>query len=401
MAAYLIDWLSLAARWLHLITGIAWIGASFYFVWLDNHLLPPRDPKDSARGIGGEVWSVHGGGFYQAQKFKVAPAFLPEPLHWFKWEAYWTWMSGTFLLALIYWYGAEIYLIDPTVAALSKPVAIAIGVGTIVLGWLVYDVLCKSRLGQNDRLLGVAVCLFTVLVAYGLCQVFSGRGAFIHYGAMLGTIMVANVFFVIMPGQRELVSATEAGRSPDPTPGLKAKQRSVHNTYFTLPVLFVMISNHYAMTYGHAYNWLILLAISLIGALIRVYFVARHKGPASPWPLLAAALLTLALVAALAPRTTPDTGQDTGSTSVSFSQVQQIVTQRCTVCHATHPSQPGFTAPPKGVVFDTPQDITGQALTIHQQTVVSKAMPIGNLSGMSDAERALIDQWFQAGATAE
>ena len=401
MAAYLIDWLSLAARWLHLITGIAWIGASFYFVWLDNHLLPPRDPKDSARGIGGEVWSVHGGGFYQAQKFKVAPAFLPEPLHWFKWEAYWTWMSGTFLLALIYWYGAEIYLIDPTVAALSKPVAIAIGVGTLVLGWLVYDVLCKSRLGQNDRLLGVAVCLFTVLVAYGLCQVFSGRGAFIHYGAMLGTIMVANVFFVIMPGQRELVSATEAGRSPDPTPGLKAKQRSVHNTYFTLPVLFVMISNHYAMTYGHAYNWLILLAISLIGALIRVYFVARHKGPASPWPLLAAALLTLALVAALAPRTTPDTGQDTGSTSVSFSQVQQIVTQRCTVCHATHPSQPGFTAPPKGVVFDTPQDITGQALTIHQQTVVSKAMPIGNLSGMSDAERALIDQWFQAGATAE
>ncbi|MCB1808287.1 MAG: urate hydroxylase PuuD, partial [Candidatus Competibacteraceae bacterium] len=312
MAAYLIDWLSLAARWLHLITGIAWIGASFYFVWLDNHLLPPRDPKDSARGIGGEVWSVHGGGFYQAQKFKVAPAFLPEPLHWFKWEAYWTWMSGTFLLALIYWYGAEIYLIDPTVAALSKPVAIAIGVGTLVLGWLVYDVLCKSRLGQNDRLLGVAVCLFTVLVAYGLCQVFSGRGAFIHYGAMLGTIMVANVFFVIMPGQRELVSATEAGRSPDPTPGLKAKQRSVHNTYFTLPVLFVMISNHYAMTYGHAYNWLILLAISLIGALIRVYFVARHKGPASPWPLLAAALLTLALVAALAPRTTPDTGQDTG-----------------------------------------------------------------------------------------
>ena len=401
MAAYLIDWLSLAARWLHLITGIAWIGASFYFVWLDNHLLPPRDPKDSARGIGGEVWSVHGGGFYQAQKFKVAPAFLPEPLHWFKWEAYWTWMSGTFLLALIYWYGAEIYLIDPTVAALSKPVAIAIGVGTLVLGWLVYDVLCKSRLGQNDRLLGVAVCLFTVLVAYGLCQVFSGRGAFIHYGAMLGTIMVANVFFVIMPGQRELVSATEAGRSPDPTPGLKAKQRSVHNTYFTLPVLFVMISNHYAMTYGHAYNWLILLAISLIGALIRVYFVARHKGPASPWPLLAAALLTLALVAALAPRTTPDTGQDTGNTSVSFSQVQQIVTQRCTVCHATHPSQPGFTAPPKGVVFDTPQDITGQALTIHQQTVVSKAMPIGNLSGISDAERALIDQWFQAGATAE
>lgn len=397
MEAYLIDWLSLAARWLHLITGIAWIGASFYFVWLDNHLLAPRDPADSARGIGGEVWSVHGGGFYQAQKFKLAPAFLPEPLHWFKWEAYWTWLSGIFLLALIYWYGAEIYLIDPAVAALSKPVAIAIGLGTIVLGWLVYDVLCKSRLGQNDRLLGIAVCLFTVLVAYGLCQVFSGRGAFIHYGAMLGTIMVANVFFVIMPGQRELVSATEAGRPPDPAPGMKAKQRSVHNTYFTLPVLFVMISNHYAMTYGHAYNWLILLAISLIGALIRVYFVARHKGSASPLPLLAAALLTLALVAALAPQST----QNTGATAVSFAQVQQIITQRCATCHATHPTQAGFTAAPKGVVFDTAQDITGQALTIHQQTVVSKAMPIGNLTRMTDTERALIDQWFQAGATAQ
>ena len=397
MEAYIIDWLSLAGRWLHLITGIAWIGASFYFVWLDDHLLSPRDPKDAERGIGGEVWSVHGGGFYQAQKFKVAPSFLPEPLHWFKWEAYWTWLSGIFLLALIYWYGAEIYLIDPSVADLSKPIAIAIGIGTIVLGWLVYDLLCKSKLGQNDALLGVVVFLFTVLAAYGLCQVFSGRGAYIHYGAMLGTIMVANVFFVIMPGQRELVDATKEGRNPDPEPGLKAKQRSVHNTYFTLPVLFVMISNHYAMTYGHEYNWLILIVISLIGALIRVYFVARHTGLASPLPLAAAAVLTLGVAAAIAPKAS--TGTATGA--VSFAEVQQIIADRCTVCHSANPSQPGFTAPPKGIVFDTPQDITGQAVTIHQQTIVSKAMPIGNLTQMSDAERALLDQWFQAGANAE
>ena len=397
MEAYIIDWLSLAGRWLHLITGIAWIGASFYFVWLDDHLLAPRDPKDVERGIGGEVWSVHGGGFYQAQKFKVAPAFLPEPLHWFKWEAYWTWLSGIFLLALIYWYGAEIYLIDPSVAGLSKPIAIAIGIGTIVLGWLVYDLLCKSKLGQNDALLGAVVFLFTVLVAYGLCQVFSGRGAYIHYGAMLGTIMVANVFFVIMPGQRELVNATKEGRTPDPAPGLKAKQRSVHNTYFTLPVLFVMISNHYALTYGHKYNWLILIIISLVGALIRVYFVARHKGRASPLPLAAAAVLTLGLAAAI----TPKASTVTATSTVSFAEVQQIIADRCTVCHSASPTQPGFTAPPKGVIFDTPQDITGQAVAIHQQTIVSKAMPIGNLTQMSESERALLDQWFQAGAKTE
>ncbi len=402
MEAYIADWLNLFGRWIHLITGIAWIGASFYFVWLDNHLLPPRESRDTERGIGGEVWAVHGGGFYHAEKFKVTPLFLPEPLHWFKWEAYSTWISGIFLLALIYWYGAEVYLIDPNVLALSKPVAILLGIATIAGGWLVYDWLCKSPLGQDDKKLGGVIFLFTALTAIVLCQVFSGRGAYIHYGAMLGTIMVANVFFVIMPGQRELVAACQEGRAPDPTPGLRAKQRSVHNTYFTLPVLFAMISNHYAGTYGSEYNWLILIMLSLAGALIRVWFVQRHFGKATPMPLASAAVLLLAVVIAQAPSQGPATAEAASASPAEvFAQVQGIVNERCASCHAASPTQPGFVAPPKGVVFDHPADVLNQAQQIHQQTVVSKAMPIGNLTQMTDAERALLDRWFQAGAKAE
>jgi uncharacterized membrane protein len=402
MEAYLIDWLNLLGRWTHMITGIAWIGASFYFVWLDNHLQSPEHSKDIERGVGGEIWSVHGGGFYHAQKYKVAPQALPDTLHWFKWEAYSTWLSGIFLLALIYWYGAEIYLIDPGVAELSKPVAIAIGMAVIIAGWIVYDLLCKSPLGNNDALLGVVMFVLLTIAAWGLCQVFSGRGAYIHFGAILGTIMVANVFFVIIPGQRELVTAKQEGRDADPKHGLMGKQRSVHNTYFTLPVLFVMISNHYAMTYGHEYNWLILIAISLAGALVRVYFVARHFGKPSLVPAGVAVLIMAAVVTAIMPPAT-GTAMNTAQASAAdtFLQVQNIVHQRCTVCHAASPTQPGFTAPPKGVVFDSAQDIVTQAAQIHQQTVVTKAMPIGNLTQITDDERALLDQWFKAGAPAQ
>ena len=401
MEAYIVDWLNLGARWVHLITGIAWIGASFYFVWLDNHLLPPRDAKDTERGIRGEVWSVHGGGFYHAEKFKVAPPSLPEPLHWFKWEAYWTWMSGMFLFALIYWYGAEIYLIDPSVAGLSKPVAIGLSVATLVGGWLVYDFLCKSPLGKDDKKLGAVVFLFTVVMAFVLCQLFSGRGAYIHFGAMLGTIMAANVFFVIMPGQRALVEACREGRDPDPAPGLMAKQRSVHNTYFTLPVLFVMISNHYAATYGNEYNWLVLIAIALSGALVRVWFVQRHFGKASLVPVGVAAALLLIVAIAIAPQQVELASVGSRSSAEVYAEVEDIVKERCATCHASAPTQPGFTAPPKGVVFESAHDIVNQAIVIHQQTVVSKAMPIGNLTQMTDAERAVVDQWFQAGAASE
>lgn len=400
MEAYVLDWLNLLGRWLHFIAGIAWVGSSFYFIWLDDHLEPVKDFRDSEKGVGGEVWSVHGGGFYHAQKYRVAPPLLPETLHWFKWEAYTTWLSGIFLLALIYWYGAEVYLIDPSVADLSLVQAIGTGIGVLVAGWIVYDLLCRSPLGRHDAALGGVIFLLTIFAAWGLCQLFSGRGAYIHFGAMLGTIMVANVFFVIIPGQRELVKAKQEGRAPDPAPGLRAKQRSVHNTYFTLPVLFVMISNHYAMTYAHPYNWVILVIISLAGALIRVYFVARHKGSASPLPMAAAAVLLLVVMVALAPRSR-STDIDNISTAGIFTRVQEIIDDRCVSCHSQRPTHAGFPSPPLGVVFDTAQQILAQSAQIHQQTVVTKAMPIGNLTEMSDDERAVLDLWFKAGAKVE
>jgi uncharacterized membrane protein len=266
MTAYLLDWCALLVRWLHVIAGIAWIGASFYFVWLDNHLQPPAPGPGSDPCVGGELWAVHGGGFYRSQKYRSAPPVLPPTLHWFYWEAYTTWLSGFTLLCLLYLWRAEAYLIDPAVAPLTKPAAIAIALGVLLGGWLIYDALCRSPLRESARLLTLALAGLTALEAWGLCRVFSGRGAFMVFGSSLGTIMVANVLFVIIPGQREMVLAKQQGRDLDPAPGLRGKQRSVHNTYFTLPVLFVMISNHYAMTYGARYNWLVLIAVSFAGA---------------------------------------------------------------------------------------------------------------------------------------
>jgi uncharacterized membrane protein len=390
MEAYIVDWLNLLARWLHFIAGIAWIGSSFYFVWLDNHLETPRLPADEQKGVGGEVWSVHGGGFYHAQKYRVAPHELPATLHWFKWEAYTTWLSGMFLLILVYWYGAEVYLIDPAVAGLSKPAAVALAAAFIGGGWLVYDLLCKTRIGNNDGLLGVVLGVLVALLAWGLCQLFGGRGAYIHFGAVLGTIMVANVFFLIIPGQRQMVAAAARGEAPDPTPGIRAKQRSVHNTYFTLPVLFVMTSNHYAMTYSHEYNWLILIAITVAGALIRHYFVARHKGRTSPLPIIVAALLLAGVAALIAPRTAA-----TSAGSVALTEIRGIVERRCVTCHASAPTHAAFQTAPGGVILDTDALIVAEAARIHQQTVVTRAMPIGNLTGISEDERVLLDRWYR------
>jgi uncharacterized membrane protein len=394
MEAYLIEWLNLLGRWLHMITGIAWIGSSFYFVWLDNHLLAPRDAADDAKGVGGELWSVHGGGFYHAQKYKNAPQALPETLHWFKWEAYSTWLSGMFLLVLVYWYGAEVYLIDPSVAELSAGTAVAIAIAFIVGGWLVYDLLCRSPLAQNETLFSLVLLLLVALLAWGLCQLFGGRGAYIHFGVVIGTIMVANVFFVIIPGQKQMVAAAARGDVPDPTPGIRGKQRSVHNTYFTLPVLFAMTSNHFALTYASEYNWLALVGISLVGALIRVYFVARHRGNASLAPLIVALALLFAVIYMLTPKTTVAAAHQPGN----FADVRRVVQERCTSCHSAQPSHPAFPAAPAGVQFDTDAQIIAEALRIHQQTVVTRVMPIGNLTNISDEERALIDQWFQSGA---
>jgi uncharacterized membrane protein len=277
VTAYLLDWCGLLVRWLHIIAGVAWIGSSFYFVWLDDSLEPLSDRESPDPRVAGELWAVHGGGFYRSRKYRVAPEVLPPTLHWFYWEAYTTWISGFVLLSLLYFMRAEAYLIDPAVLALSKPAAIAVALAVMVGSWLIYDGLCRSPLGRKPGALAVAVATVTAVEAWGLCQMFSGRGAFMVFGAALGSIMVANVLFVIIPGQRELVSAKRAGREPDAGPGLRGKQRSVHNTYFTLPVLFVMISNHSAMTYGARYNWLVLVAMSFAGACIRGWFVARHK----------------------------------------------------------------------------------------------------------------------------
>lgn len=392
-AAYLVEWLNLVLRWAHMIVGIAWVGASFYFIWLDNHLHKPLDPADAAKGIGGEVWAVHGGGFYTAKKFTVAPATLPPELHWFKWEAYTTLITGFFLLCLVYYYGAEIALIDPSVMALDKTEAIALGLASLVVGWLVYDWLCRSAFGSDDAVLGGLLFLYCAVAAWALCHVFSGRGAYIHFGAMLGTIMALNVYFVIIPGQRELVKAKEEGRTPDPRFGLMGRQRSVHNTYFTLPVLFTMISNHYAGLYGHEWNWVLLLMISVAGALIRVWFVQRHKGDPNPL-VLAAGLVVLALTALLAlPRPSDD-----GGGPVAFDQVAPIIQARCVSCHAAKPTQEGIGAPPKGLILETPEQIRARAAAIYQQAAASRVMPPGNMTHITDAERRMIARWFKGGA---
>ncbi len=394
MDAYILEYLNFAIRWLHMIAGIAWIGASLYFVWLDSSLKPPLDQPSQDIGIGGEVWALHGGGFYRAQKFKVAPPELPNPLHWFKWEAYVTWLSGFSLLVLMYYVQAEVYLIDSSVMDLTPMAAISAGIGCLVISWILYDLMCRSSLGDNEPLLAGLMFVLLTLLAYGLTNMYSGRGAFIHFGAVIGTIMVANVFFVIIPGQKEMVKAKLEGRAVDPKYGLWGKQRSLHNTYFTLPVLFVMVSNHYAGFTNHKHAWAILMAISMAGALIRLYSVMSHRGQKRHMLWVAGYGILIGLFVALFPKPV-----DTSAAGlVKFAEVRQVIDARCTGCHAANPSFAGFAAPPKNVLLETPEQIKTQAQAIHQQTVVAKAMPIGNLTKITDTERALIAAWFAQGA---
>ena len=391
---YGLEWLTLIVRWLHVITGIAWIGASFYFVWLDNSIRPPAAGSDLAKkGVSGELWAVHGGGFYNPQKYLVAPAELPKELHWFKWEAYSTWLSGFALLTIVYYFNAQAMMIDQSVANLSSLQAVGIGLGSLVIGWTVYDLLCRSPLGRRDLAFGVVMFAFLTASAWVLGHFLSGRAAYIHVGAMIGTMMVANVLMLIIPGQRKMVAAMMAGQKPDPVHGIKAKQRSVHNNYFTLPVLFIMISNHFAMTYRHEHAWAVLAAIMAAGVLIRHFFNLRHKGRIEwRYPVAGVAVL-LALAVAIAPK--PPAG---GADTVQFAQVQAIVAQRCVACHADHPTQPGFASAPAGVMLHTPELIRQNAPRVYQQAVRLKAMPIANLTNMTDAERAQIGAWFEAGA---
>ena len=394
MEAYASEWLQLLIRWIHLITGIAWIGSSFYFVFLDNSLLPPKRQEEGAAGVGGELWAVHGGGFYHVQKYKVAPATLPAPLHWFKWEAYSTWLSGFALYAVMYYLHADVYMIDRNVADISPAIAIGISLASLIAGWLFYDQLCV-RLGlEREWIIAIALVAFLTLAAWGLAHVYSGRAMYLQIGAMLGTLMAANVLFVIVPSQRKLVEAKERGTPPDPLYGQRGKQRSVHNNYFTLPVLFIMISNHYPMTFGHRHAWLVLLVILLLAAYVRQFFNLRHKGR-TVWAIpVTAALGALALAVVIAP------SRPHAAAGYTFAEVQRIVVDRCVSCHAQRPRHDGFAVAPKGLLLETPAQIVANAHKINEQTVLTRAMPIGNLTQMTDAERATLAAWIAAGAPA-
>jgi len=383
-------WLNMALRWLHMITGIAWIGSSFYFVWLDNHLEKPKDPK---KGMSGELWSVHGGGFYHKQKYAVAPEQMPENLHWFKWEAYFTWMSGFALMALIYYWGADLFLIDKAKMALSQWQAIGISLAFIVGGWLVYDTLCKSALGSNNKMLAIIWFGLLVGAAYGLTHIFSDRAAYVHVGVIVGSVMAFNVFMVIIPNQKKVVASLIASEAPDPALGIKGKQRSLHNNYMTLPVLLMMVSNHYPMTFSNPYNWVILAGLALVGVLIRHYFNLRHKGEASMFlPFAAAGLFILLIIFAADMETRKRAGF--ADVSADFVAVQAMMEKHCVACHAAVPTHESFDEAPGGVKLDSEALIRQHAPRIREQTVTSDIMPLGNETGMTEEERAALGKWI-------
>ena len=391
---YVTDWLDLGLRWLHVIAAIAWIGSSFYFIALDYKLEPPRDADDAAEGIGGESWEIHGGGFYHVQKYRVAPPRLPERLVWFKWEAYTTWLSGFALLILLYYLRPEVTLVDRSVAALANWQAILVSIALLAGGWAVYDVLCRL-FGGRDLWLAAALLGLVVVTAWGSSELFAAQAAYLQVGAILGTIMAGNVLFEIIPAHWELIRAKEAGREPDPAPGLAAKQRSVHNNYLTLPVLFAMLAGHFPFTYGHSQAWLVLVALMVIGAWLRHFFNLHHQGR-NVWAIPASAAIALGLLA-FAIR--PGDGGSGGAGAVpSFATVASVVAQRCATCHSVRPTDPRFSSAPLGVALDTPEEIQARAQAIKAVAVDSRVMPLGNVTGMTDAERDLLGRWIGAGA---
>ncbi|MBW3695907.1 hypothetical protein EK599_09385 [Vibrio sp. T187] len=420
MDPHITEWLNLAIRWIHMIVGVAWIGASFYFVWLENNL-NRVNPKT---GLSGDLWAIHGGGIYHLEKYKLAPPEMPEHLHWFKWEAYFTWITGVCLLGVVYYLNAEIYLIAPG-SGLDSTTAIAIGIGSLVAGWFIYDLLCDSPLGKTPMLLGLVLFVGLVGATYGLSQVFSGRGAYIHVGAIIGTIMVGNVFRVIMPAQRNLVKAIEEKREPDPALPAKGLLRSRHNNYLTLPVLFIMISNHFPSTYGSEYNWLILAGLAIFSILVRHYFNTRHGSQKYAWtvPVAALGMITLAFVtspyanrpsvAPAAPAASVETKATTDAdpakevlelttenhgNGVTFEEINKVIQERCSVCHSATPTHAAFAVAPGGVILDTAEEIKTNVPRIMAQSVQTKVMPLGNLTQMTDEERALIGTWVEQGA---
>ena len=411
-----LDWISLFVRWFHVVAGVAWIGASFYFIWLDNNLrTPPKWKQD--KGIKGDLWAIHGGGFYEVAKYAYGPEKMPETLHWFKWEAYTTWLSGFALLIIVYYFGASAYLIDPSVNAMSPTTAISLGLGLIFGGLALYEFACRSPLAKYPLAFGIGLVALVCIVSYLSTQWFSGRGAYIHVGALIGTIMAGNVFFNIMPNQRKMVAAVADKKDIDPNWGASAKLRSVHNNYFTLPLLFIMISNHYPMTYQHSQNWLVLIAIMAAAAWIRHFFNLRHVGTTKPGILVSGAVAMLAialwvswpqspshtsneghedvsLVDEVGKKVTANNAVAQASSEVSNERVVSLITTHCVGCHSRTPTDDIFKVAPLGVILDTWEDIERFAPQVVRRTSVTKDMPFLNKTKMTDEERQEIARWF-------
>jgi uncharacterized membrane protein len=395
------EWLSAGVRWLHVVTAIAWIGSSFYFIALDLGL---RRRPGMPEGAHGEEWQVHGGGFYHVQKYLTAPREMPEHLTWFKWESYSTWLTGFALLAVVYYAGADLYLIDRNVLDLSVPMAILISTGSIGLGWLVYDLLCRSRLGTSDTGLMLVLYAMLVAIAWGYTQLFTGRAALLHLGALTATVMTANVFMVIIPNQKKVVADLVAGKQPDPALGKQAKQRSLHNNYLTLPVVFLMLSNHYPLAFATEFNWVIASLIFIIGVLIRHYFNTTHARQGRPtWAWAAAAVVFVVIIwLSTVPKVLTGDARvsergGTYTASVHFPAVRDTVLSRCSMCHTAEPAWEGIYQAPKGVVLDSDETIGENAREIYLQAGRSHAMPPGNVTEITPEERALIAAWFEAG----
>jgi uncharacterized membrane protein len=408
MESYLLDWANLLLRWAHVVTAIAWIGSSFYFVFLDSSLTPPLDEDLKRQGASGELWAVHGGGFYHPVKFAVAPPLLPTHLHWFYWESYSTWLTGFALFTATYLWSAGTYLVDKSVMAWTPNAAIAVALAFLVVFWLAYDAICRivGQRKHGEKIVGALVAMLVCVAAWLACHWFAGRAAFLLVGAMVATAMSANVLFWIIPGQKKVIASIKAGQAVDPVHGQSGKQRSVHNTYFTLPVLFAMLSNHYSFTYSHSQNWLVLIVMMAAGAAIRQFFVLRHGHKlgrnAHPWPYaLAGVVAILGVLVWLRPAAVGKTAVTDLSTgkpdirpatqAIGYEQLRPVLAQRCYMCH-------GAQVQMKNVRLDTPQAVGTHALTIYQQVVVTRAMPMGNTTDITEDERGLVKQWFEGGA---